>query len=928
VRLPKILRRLRDLVLRHRRERELDDELRFHLEREAERNRALGMDATEAQRAALRRFGGVEATKEEARDVRGLRLVGELARDLGYGLRLMRKSPAFTAVAVLSLALGIGANTALFSVADALLMRTLPVKEPDRLVLLEWQAGIAFRNSGTTGWSFRTREVGRRGSSSFHQRIYEELRRARGALTDLVAFAGLRDASLVVDGQAEVLDGQYVSGNYFRVLGVPALLGRTLDEQDDRAGAAPAAVISHRFWQTRFGGDPGVVGKQVRLDTVGVTIVGVTPPDFTGTMQVDARPAFMVPLALEPLRRRLEARGHAEHRDEVRRDWWLHLLGRLAPGATIPQAQASLDEVFRALALQMMPPPRRDDEPARLEPRDHPQLVASAGGGGMLEARRGFSKTIYALFAGLGLVLIIACANVANMLLARSAARRAEIALRLATGAGRARLVRQLLTESLLLAALGGVLGVAFAFAGQRLLVWLAAGGGSVFPADVDYGLSWRTFAFTAGVALATALLFGLVPALRATRLDLGSVLKHSQRGPGAAAGSRLSKSLVVVQVAISLVLLVGAGLFLRTVRNLEGVALGFNPEGLLLFDLRPAGLGFEGARLKDFYAQLFRRLDGLPGVRSATFATVRLINHSGTTARVLLPGETARLAAQHEANRQVVRETYFATMEIPLVRGRGFTAGDSDGAPRVAVVNETLAREYFPGREALGQRIRFDRSSDGELEIVGVVRDTRYNRQRNQVQPLVYTCWRQAGAAIGWMSFALRTAGDPTALVPSVQRVVRELDPNLPVTAVTTQVEQSRKTIAAERFFALLLSGFGALAALLAAVGLYGVMAYGVAQRTGEIGIRMALGAQAAGVRRLIVRQGMTFAALGVAAGLLGARALEQVAASQLYGVTASDPVTFAAAAATLLAVALIACWIPARRATRVDPMIALRAE
>jgi predicted permease len=921
----RILRRLHNLGERRRRERELDEELRFHLEKETEQNRGRGMGASEARRAALRSFGGVEQTKEQVRELRPWRLLGELVRDLRYGLRVLRKSPWFTAVAVLSLALGIGANTALFSAADALLMSKLPVREPDRLVLFDWQAGITFRNSGTTGWSTRDPKAGRRGSSSFHQRIYDELRRVRGPLTELVAFAGLQDASLVVDGQAQIVDGQYVSGNYFRVLGVEVALGRALDDQDDRSGASPAVMISHRFWQTGFAEDPGVIGKRVHLDTVGFTIVGVTAPGFSGSMQVDMRPDILVPLALEHGRKRVESGANAE--GDRRNDWWLHLIGRLAPGATIEQAQSSLGGVFQSVALQMMPAPRGDDEPARLDPKDYPILVASPGGGGMREVRGGLSKSIFALFGPLALVLVVACANVANMLLARSAARRPEITLRLATGAGRWRLVRQLLTENLLLSALGGALGVAIALGGQRILVWLAAGGGGVFPASVDYRLSGRALAFTAAVSLVTALLFGLVPALRATRLDLSSALKQSQRGRGGAAGSRLSKALVVVQVAMSLVLLVGAGLFLRTVRNLEGVPLGFNQEGLLLFNLRPVGLGYDGDRLKAFYDRLFARLDGLPGVSAATFGTVRLINHGGSSGRVILPGQTARSAGLREANRLIVRENYFATMQIPLLRGRGFSASDRLGAPKVAVVNETMARRYFPGREVLGQRIAFDRGLE-ELEIVGVAGDTKYNRQRNDIAPLVYSSWRQAGRSIGGMSFAVRTPGQPTALIAHITQAVRELDPNLPVTDVTTQVEQSRKTIAAERFFALLLSAFGALAVLLAAVGLYGVISYGVAQRTSEIGIRMALGAEAARVRGMVVRQGMTFAVLGVAVGAFSARALEQVATSQLYGVTAGDPATFGAASGLLLVVALVACWIPARRATKVDPMVALRAE
>jgi predicted permease len=926
--LPRFIRRLRDRWHQRRLEREIDEEIRFHVEKEIEHQLALGKTPAEARQEALRQFGGVEQTKEDLRDHHGLGLLGELIKDLRFGLRMLRKTPGFTLVAVLSLALGIGANTALFSVAESLLLATLPVVQPDRLALFEWEAGLSFRNSGTSGWSDEDRDRRRRSSSSFHHRIYQQLSSERSAVADLAAFAGL-DVNLVFERRAEVAPGQVVSGNYFRMLGVRAHAGRTLTEADDRPGAPPAAMISHPYWQARLGGDPAVVGKKLSINGVSFTIVGILPPAFTGTMQVGSRVAVMLPLALEPLiDPGRNSPGTGQRDGGRRRDWWLNLLGRLQPGATVQQAQDSLNGLFQSLALEIMPAPSRDDQPARLDVADWPVLVASPGARGMLEDRRGYSTTIRWLFGALGLVLMIACANVANMQLARSGARRTEITVRVALGASRTRLVRQLLTESLLVAMFGGLAGIGMAVLGQRVAVALAREGGGLFPTEMHYGLSGRLLGFTLLLSLSTAVLFGLVPALRATRLDLATALKQGRRAPGGAANSRLSKALVVAQVAMSLVLLLGAGLFLRTVRNLQTVELGFNQQNLLLFGVFPSGLGYDARRLESFYDRLSARLQTIPGLSSVTFANVPLISRGGSTGRIILPGETARSPFEHPADKLIVRENYLETLEIPLLRGRRFTAADHAASPRVAIVNEDFARRYFPGREALGQRIAFGRDDTDRIQIVGIARDTKYNLQRKDIRPLVYTPWRQEPSRIGRMSFSLRTMGSPSALIPAVREIVRQLDANLPVTDLGTQVERSRRTIAAERFTARLLTFFGALAALLAAIGLYGVMAYSVAQRTAEIGIRMALGAQIRAVVKMVAGQGLKFAAVGVVLGALAAQALQRVVASQLYGVTTADPLTILVVVAGLLAVCLLACWVPALRAARVDPMVALRSE
>ncbi len=857
-----------------------------------------------------------------------------LWQDLRYGARMLSRTPSFTAIAVLSLALGIGANTALFSVVDAVLLKKLPVKEADRLVLFKSLAGTNFKPGNYHG-NARREESGEMSRTSFPYQTYTRFRAQQSdVLSDVFAFG---DVSLNVnaDGRADVADGQAVSGNYFAGLGVPALVGRTFTDADDKAAAPPVAVLSYRYWQRQFNGDPLVVGKQINLNNVAFTVVGVTPAGFDGTMQVGSTTDVSIPVAWEPQvateRSNMAGAGAA---------WWLRLMGRLKPGATAEQAQASLAGVFqqsvleqraartaRALAQGGKPLPE-------LDPHDYPRLVVDPGSRGEMNTRQFYRRPLYLLLGVVGLVLLIACANVANLLLARAAARQKEIAVRLALGASRWRLIRQLLTESVLLASVGGALGVLLAFwIKDGLLVaseW--SGRTSVLNPQLDL----RVLGFTLALSLATGIVFGLVPALRATRVDLMPALKDSVRSSSLNSRSWLSKSLVVAQVAMSLLLLVGAGLFVRTLVNLERVETGFNARNLLLFTVEPKLIGYKEERLTNLYRQMTEHIEAVPGVRTVTFSRMPLLSQGSSDRDVYLPGAAAAADGKVKPNGNVylhqVRENFLEAMETPLLVGRKLTPQDDAHAPKVAVVNQTFARRFFPGENPVGKRFCFDSPDKaGEIQIVGVAGDAKYTSQRDDVPPTAYLSWLQEVGSLGSVTFEVRTAGEPAVAVNAIRQAVRDVNGNLPLKDIKTQIEQADETLALERLFAKLLSLFGLLAQTLAVVGLYGVLAWSVAQRTREIGIRMALGASRIDVLKMIFRQGMTLTLVGIALGLASAYALTKYLESltrMLYGVQPADPLTFGVIAAFLTLVALVACYIPARRATKVDPMVALRYE
>ena len=849
-------------------------------------------------------------------------------QDLRYGAQMLMKHPAFTAVAVLTLALGVGANTALFSVVDAVLLKKLPVKDPDQLVLFKasWDPE-KFGPGGFNGSNPYDPATKLTTGTSFPIQTLQRLRQEHAALADVFGFSPM-EFNFNAGGQAEVVSGQVVSGNYYSALGVPAVAGRILTDEDDKANATPVAVLSHRFWTNRFGADPSIVGKQVNINNVAFTIVGVTAAGFAGTSNVGSAQDVSIPLAWE------QQVGGEQSNMLGAGIWWLRLMGRLQPGATLAQAEATLAGPFQQSVLEhrAMRQARAKRALSNVDPIDLPRLGVISGSQGEMDSRSGFAVPLYLLVGVVGLVLLIACANVANLLLVRGSWRKKEIAVRLALGASRGRLIRQLLTESVLLATVGGALGILFALWIKNGLLLVAEWGGREMNA-LDPQLDLRVLAFTLGLSLLTGIVFGILPAVRATNLDLTPALKDAGRGSSALGRSWLSKSLVVVQVSVSVLLLIGAGLLVRTLRNLQHVETGFNANNLLLFNVDPGLLGYKDQKLAALYEQTFNRLEAVPGVQSVTFSRVALLSFGAITSSVYLPHEVGPDGKPLESEAKVhwARENFLSTMEIPLLMGRSLSAQDDARAPKVAVVNQSFAKAHFGNENPIGKRFSFDTDNLNEIEIVGLARDAKYTSQRAEIQPTVYQSWRQTLPRLSAVVFEVRTAGDPMQFVGPIRAAMRDVDSNLPLSNIRTQVQQADQTLAMERMFAKLLTLFGVIAQLLAAIGLYGVMAYAVSQRTQEIGIRMALGADRRKVLMMIVRQGMTLTVIGIAIGLGGAFVLMKYLESLtglLFGVEARDPLTFAVIAALLGAVALLACLVPARRATKVDPLTALRYE
>jgi len=865
----------------------MEDEMRFHLEMQIEQNLASGMAAEEACYAARRQFGNQTWLKEASREMWSLNSIETLIQDLRFGARMLRKNPGFTAVAALTLALGIGANTAIFSVVNGVLLRALPYNEPERLVMV---------------WADRPIQQAQTGLPDSPVAVADFVDwRNQNQVFEQMAALYARRMNLTGGGEPESVVGLRASASLFPLLGARFTVGRAFLPEEDRAGADRVVVISHGLWQQRYGADPKLIGQKITLDNEAYTVIGVTAPDFqfprrgeVPGVATNTKVDLYLPIAFTPeeMNNRLQN--------------FLRVIARLKPGVSVQQASAEMNAIARRLTEQY--PQTNTDKGVRLAPL-HQQTVGKA------------RTALLVLLGAVGFVLLIACANVANLLLARAAGRQKEMAIRAALGARPWRIVRQLLTESLLLAISGGAGGLLLAWWGVELLLSIAPDN---LPRAHDIRLDTRVAGFTLLVSLLTGIVFGLLPALQASKINLGETLKEGGRDAAGLLRRRLRGSLVVSEVALAFVLLIGAGLLIRSFARLTEVDPGIDPRGILTMNIMLPPAKYSDGRGAAFFQQTLERVRALPGVEAA--ATVFPLPLSGGNAGTGfgIEGRPSPTDQTFNAGFRLISPDFFKTFRVPLVKGRLLAESDGAKTPLVVVINESLARIYFANEDPLGKRIT---PPGGDTRvIVGVVGDVKHSALDEEAKPEIYFPMAQSPPI--FMSLAVRASGDPMQMVAAVRGQVWAVDKDQPISDIETMERLMAKSVAPRRFNLLLLGVFALVGLALAGVGLYGVISYTVTQRTREIGVRMALGAQRVDVLRLVIREGMKLAFIGALLGLGGALALTRLLKTLLFGVSATDPLTFIVIAAVLIIVALLACWIPARRAASMDPLVSLRVE
>jgi predicted permease len=886
-------------------EASMDEELRFHVERQTAANIAAGMPADEARRHARLQLGATEGLKESCREERSGHWFDSFLADVRYGFRGLRNNPGFTAVAVLSLALGIGANIAIFTLAQEVLLEKLNVRHPDELRMLNWVGGKGNVVHSTWG-TYNDLPNDEHTSSSFAYPVYQQLRSSNTVLGDLFGFKEISRVTATVDGAAETVDAELVSGNYYQELGVVPQLGRPIEPADDATiGSGAVVVISDGYWARRFGRSPSVVGKSISLNGTPFTIVGVNPRSFTGAHNPQMSAELFMPFAIQPV-----VMPHGAILTESKQ-WWMVIMGRAKPGVSDAAATAALNVALSQAVRDKMTVGKDDVIP---------RLTLTPGNRGLNNTARQLSQPTYVLMGLAGFVLLLACANLANLLLARASARQREMSVRLALGAGRMRIARQIMTESLMLAGIGGAAGLLLGYLGRNTFPRLLATSWEPAPFSPHFGLNM--FLFCTGVALLSGILFGLAPLWRALRTDVSAGMKEGARATSDRSRGLAGKSLVVFQVALSLVLVVCAGLFVRTLINLTAVNPGFNATNLVLFDIAPASSRYPSPADIRLHRRIEEAVAGVPGVESVTLSGQALVANDVSIEDFAPNDGVKRDGIELGAHMNNVGQDFFSTVGIPILYGRGFNAGDTETAPKVGVVNQAIVKQFFPGENPIGKTFNKE-----HFQIVGVCADAQYDSLRDAPPPTYYLPYRQQEGA-GDMTFEVRTHANVAGVVAAIRQTIQSIDKDLPLIDVRTQKEQIDATLQQERLFATLTAGFGVLALILAGVGIYGLMAYNVSRRTNEIGIRMALGAQRGVIGRMVLRETLVLVFVGVAIGVPAAWALSRVIASQLFGLSPHDPITLVGVVTLLLAAGVLAGYVPSRRATHMDPMVALRHE